>query len=69
MSGWGNFFGKIADQFSGRIERIKNEKVRLENERKILISKEFSASGSRRVIAIDARLLEINNILGNSAKD
>ena len=69
MANWGNFFGKIADQFQGRIERAKNEKERLLNERKVLTSKMYSPSGSRRIIAIDARLSVLEGIISNAAKD
>lgn len=69
LDGIGKAIGKIADNTQGRVERLKNEKDRLENERKILTSKTFSASGSRRVIAIDARLREIEGILANKASD
>lgn len=69
MAGWGTFLGKIAEQFQGRVERLKNEKVSLINERKFIMSKEFSASGSRRVAAIDDRLQAIEAILSNNAKD
>lgn len=67
MSGWGNLFGKIADQFQGRTERLKNEKERLENERRILMSGKFSVPSSRRVTVIDDRLREISKILINAA--
>lgn len=70
---WGTAIGAIVNKVTqfipGRIEKIKNERERLLNERKILTSKEFSASGSRRVIAIDARVLEIDAILRNKAVD
>ena len=69
MAGWGDFVGKISQQFQGRTERLKNEKENLENEKRILQSKQFSASGSRRIVVIDKRLFEINNILINSVKD
>lgn len=69
LEGIGKVFGKVADQVQGRVERLKNEKQRLENERKILTSKEYSASGSRRVVVIDKRLLEIDAILVNNAHD
>lgn len=69
MAGWGNFFGKIAEQFQGRIERLKNEKEKLLDERKILISKEYSASGGRRVVVIDDRLHELDILIENKAND
>ena len=69
MAGWGDVFGKIAQHFQGRIERLKNEKASLENEKKFLQAKEFSASGSRRITAIDDRLRIIDTILANKASD
>lgn len=69
MAGWGNFFGKIAEQFQGRIERLKNEKEKLIDERKILTSKEYSASSSRRVVVIDDRLHELDILIENAARD
>lgn len=70
MPGWGNLLGKVADQFQGRIERLKNEKGRLLDERnKIMSGEKLSIDGARRVVAIDARLSEINGILANKASD
>lgn len=69
MSGWGQFFGKLADQFGGRIERLKNERMRIIDEREILMSKPISISGARRVSAINDRISEINSILANNSKD
>lgn len=69
MAGWGDLFGKIAQQFPGRIERLKNEKEELLNERQILMSKIFSASASRRVAIIDQRVRAINSALASKASD
>lgn len=69
MSGWGNLFGKIADQFQGRIERLKNEKERLLNERKNIFSQPASDSNVDRAITIDNRLREIETILTTKASD
>lgn len=69
LDGLGKVFGKIADQVQGRVERSKNRKADLENERKILMEKEFSASASRRIIAINDELRKIDAILEASAKD
>ena len=67
--GWGQFLGKLSTFIPSRIEQLKNEKTRLLDERKIITSKVYSPSGSRRVIALDKRVQEIDNILGNAAKD
>lgn len=68
MAGWGQLFGKIADQFQGRTERLKNEKTRLENERNdILAKKSYSAIDTKRLSTIDLRVREIARILANAA--
>jgi hypothetical protein len=69
LDGIGAVLGKITQYIPGRIEKLKNERERLFNERNMLTSKEFSASAARRIVAIDARMLEINNILANNSKD
>lgn len=63
MAGWGNFFGKIADQFQGRIERLKNEERKLINEQKKLMSMVRTPTGDARVAAIDNRLREITKTI------
>ena len=67
--GWGTFLGKIAEQFQGRVERLKNEKTRLLNERKKIMDLPATDVSAGRVIAIDNRVSEINTILGNKATD
>lgn len=69
MGGWGGVLGKIAEQFQGRIERLKNEKARLKDEKKKLMDGESTDVSSARVVAIDKRLSEIEAILGNKASD
>ncbi len=69
MAGWGGFFGKIADQFQGRIERVKNERERLINERQQIMRSTAIPSGVARVTAIDNRLREIDQILTAKASD
>lgn len=69
MSGWGNLFGKIADQFQGRIERLKNEKEKLLNERSQILSGPVSDSRSERVVAINTRLQSIETALTTKASD
>ena len=68
MSGWGNFFGKIADQFQSRSERLKNEDSALRAERAKLLQGECDEKKSRRVTAIDRRLSELHELLKNAAK-
>ena len=67
MGGWGQFFGKVAEQFQGRVERLKNEKERLNNEQKKLMAMPPSDDVSRRIAANDDRLREITKILTNAA--
>lgn len=63
-------FGKIADQFQGRIERLKNEKDGLNAERdEIFGRKPITGRDADRLSAIDKRVAEIKSILGNDAKD
>ena len=69
LEGIGKVFGKIADQFQGRFERLKNEKARLLDERKKLMDAPASAKSTIRVIDIDTRVSEINTLLGNKATD
>ena len=69
MAGWGGFFGKIADQFQGRIERLKNERVRLIVDRDRLMKGDCTVEVAKKVSKIDARIKEIDNILINNAKD
>jgi len=69
MAGWSDVFGKVFQWLPGRIEKIKNEKKRLIDERKKLMAASPTANSSARVIFIDRRLSEINSILGNKAAD
>ena len=70
LEGIGKVLGKIADNTMGRIERLKNEKVRLEEEHGKLLSKgKLSTADRVRVINIDRRLSEIKSILANKASD
>lgn len=69
LDGIGSLIGKVTQWIPGRIEALKNERERLINEKKFLESREFSASGSRRIIAINDRLRQIDQVLINSAKD
>jgi hypothetical protein len=69
MASWGNFFGKVAEQFQGRIERLKNEKARLEKRKleikKLSCSDALATEGSK----VQKRLDEINIILETKASD
>lgn len=61
--------GKIVDNTQGRIERVKNEKESLLNEKSIILSKPISSSSIKRIDIIESRLLVINKIIENNAKD
>jgi len=75
MAGWGNFFGKIAEQFQGRIERLKNEKIKLEGERdelKILnldIHNEGDRKKAIRLGIVIKRIADIDKLLTSKATD
>ena len=70
---WGQVFGKIAEQFQGRIERLKNEKIKLEGERdgiKILnldINKESDRKKAIRLGVVIKRIADITRLLENKA--
>lgn len=68
MSGIFNVLGKIADQFQGRTERLKNERDRLIKERKNILKGDCNEKTSIRLVAIDNRIDELNVLLGNAAK-
>jgi hypothetical protein len=69
LEGIGKIFGKVADQVQGRIERLKNEREGLLNERKKLMDGDVNAKSMSRVVAIDNRLQQIETILANKATD
>lgn len=69
LNGIGALVGKLSTYLPGRIAGLKDERERLLNEKSILMSKDCSASASRRLAVIDDRLHKINAILINNAKD
>lgn len=69
MAGWSDLFGKVAQQFQSRIERLKNEDAKLEKEKKEILSHPCTDAGAKRVTAINARRDEIATILKNKAAD
>ena len=69
FEGIGKVIGKISDQVQGRIERLKNEKVSLINERKYLMEKPKTSTTINRILAIDDRLSEVSSILENKSSD
>ena len=71
LDGIGLALGKISQQFQSRIERLKNEKRKLNEEKELIVSKRspLYARDLDRVLAIDKRVAEIKSILENNAKD
>lgn len=69
MAGWGGFLGKIAEQFQGRVERLKNERAKLVKEQLDLEMKPCTAEVTVRYGKIVQRIKEIDEILRNNAKD
>lgn len=70
--GWegiGTLIGKLSTFIPGRIEKLKNEKARLLNERDKIMSEGYSPNSSKRLTAIHSRVCEINRVIENSAKD
>lgn len=69
LDGLGKVFGKVADQFQGRVERLKNERTRLLDERKKLMDAVVTPTSACHIIDIDIRVREINETLNNKATD
>lgn len=70
MSGWGNVLGKVADQFQGRVERLKNERVRLvKEELELKKRRPITDKINSRVDAINKRKDEIDSLLSSKASD
>jgi hypothetical protein len=72
IMGWegiGTAIGKISTFIPGRVEKLKNEKARLLDERSKVLASAPTVVSIKRVSSIDSRLCEINSILGNKAAD
>ncbi len=67
--GWGQLFGKLSTFLPSRVEQMKNERKRLTDEQKEIMSKPSNGPNALRSIAIDKRVSEIDSILGNKAAD
>jgi len=65
---WGTVFGKVAEQFQGRVERLKNEKRKLENELEQLKRGECDEKTAKRVTWINDRVNVIDGLLESNAK-
>ena len=69
LDGLGKIFGKVADQFQGRIERLRNEKTKLLQERHEILKQPVTPRSSDRVMRIDFRVQQLNEALGAKAAD
>jgi len=70
MAGWGTFFGKVSEQFQGRIERLTNERASLIRKRNDLENKKNkTVLEDREYNKICKRIDEIDELLRNKAKD
>lgn len=69
LEGLGKVFGKVADQFQGRIERLKNEREKLVTEKINLQRKVCDEKIADRILTINARIVVIDGLLKSSAKD
>ncbi len=69
LDGIGKLIGKIADNVQGRVERLKNEKIKLLEKRHALMQKPSSLRNVDMLNTIDIRLYQINATLGNKATD
>lgn len=69
LDGIGSILGKLSTFVPGRIEGLKNEKKRLEDEKKEIESKEWTPDLGKRVDNIYKRLSVIDAIIESNAKD
>ena len=80
--GWGTFFGgigeilgKVGTYIPGRVEKLKNEKIKLEQEKNEIekINMDISNAEHRkkavRLNVVITRLIAIDKLLGNKATD
>jgi hypothetical protein len=74
--GWGTFaggigaiFGKLSTYIPGKVEKLRNEKSKLEKEKNKLLMGDCDEKKSARLLVINNRLDVINGLLGNKAQD
>lgn len=65
----GKLISKVVDNTQGRIERLKNEKVRLEIEKSSIVVQDYNIFRRNRLVNIHKRLRAIDEILANNAHD
>jgi hypothetical protein len=69
MAGWGDFAGKLSQQFQGRMERNLNEFCKIIKEKAVLERQDQNDANTNRIDAINQRFDELVDIFKNSAKD
>ena len=69
LDGFGKMFGKIADQFQGRVERLKNERAKKKEELNTLLAQACTDENAKKACKLRARIDEITTILENKAND
>ena len=69
MAGWGDFAGKLSQQFQGRMERNLNEFCRIIKEKAVLERQDQNDVNTKRIDVINNRMDELIEIFKNSAKD
>jgi hypothetical protein len=65
----GAVISKVVTFIPGRIEGLKNERLRLINERSNILNGPATGRAIDRISVIDHRVSEINAIFGNKATD
>ena len=69
LGSWGKVFEKISNWIPGRVEHWKNQKTQLEEERILLLRGACNAKTTVRLLAVDRKLAELNQLLSNKAQD
>ena len=69
--GWGKLLDRVTSwlPISGRVERWKNQKAQLEQEKSELLKGQCNGKKADRVVAINHKLDELNRLLSNKASD
>ena len=69
LDGIGTLIGTIAKHLTPgqRARRLQDERDKLDDERKKLISQPASLRNGKRLLAIDLRIIELDKLLANQA--
>jgi hypothetical protein len=69
--GWGAVIDRVTSwlPIQKPVERLKNEKAKLEEERNSLLGGSPDVKKSNRINSIDKRVAELNRLLQNKAND